>query len=282
MTNKCPVCGQDYHVKPSHSHKRFCCSHACRNELQKTIFKGDKNPNYKGRENKLVRCVVCNIDFKPKSLYSKRSVCSKTCMAKHTSIIAAKKRGNEKPARKKPVNKRPKGINPKTICACGNKKFRKHVLCVECRERNKKIFQGNCVICGIPIRHLTKEIKRKTCKSVKCRKDYKKQISTGPANPNWKGGVKPLHQQIRNHKSYIDWRDSVFKRDKYTCQDCGQVGGNLHAHHIASFSKHPDLRTELSNGKTLCDECHSGYHNNMNFSKKAKMKRSSQLKLQLT
>lgn len=52
------------------------------------------------------------------------------------------------------------------------------------------------------------------------------------------------------------WREAVFKRDNWTCQDCGERGGKLHAHHVKSFSQHPLLRFEVSNGRTLCIPCH--------------------------
>lgn len=64
----------------------------------------------------------------------------------------------------------------------------------------------------------------------------------------------------RNSPEYVKWRRNVFERDNYTCQVCGQKGGNLNAHHIKSFSKHKELRTKLSNGITLCEECHKEIH----------------------
>lgn len=70
---------------------------------------------------------------------------------------------------------------------------------------------------------------------------------------------------IRGSSKYSDWRDSVFKRDNYTCQCCGKVGGKLNAHHKMNFADYPDLRFDVDNGTTLCFGCHStksenGFH----------------------
>ena len=64
----------------------------------------------------------------------------------------------------------------------------------------------------------------------------------------------------RNTPEYKEWRKSVFKRDKYTCQDCGQKGGDLEAHHIHPFKKYPKKRYDINNGKTLCILCHRKIH----------------------
>ena len=59
---------------------------------------------------------------------------------------------------------------------------------------------------------------------------------------------------------YKDWRKAVFERDRYTCQHCGKVGGELNAHHIKAWKSFPELRFEVSNGQTLCADCHREYH----------------------
>lgn len=78
----------------------------------------------------------------------------------------------------------------------------------------------------------------------------------GEKHPLWKGGVTPLFNQIRKSIEYKNWRRAVFERDNYTCVTCGQRGVRLEADHIKSFSLHPELRFELSNGQTLCVACH--------------------------
>lgn len=64
----------------------------------------------------------------------------------------------------------------------------------------------------------------------------------------------------RNTPEYSEWRKSVFKRDKYTCQDCDQTGGILNAHHIKTFKKYPEHRYDIDNGITLCVDCHRERH----------------------
>ena len=67
-------------------------------------------------------------------------------------------------------------------------------------------------------------------------------------------------KEQRRTPRYKKWRIAVFERDSYSCQNCGQVGGELNAHHIKHFSTFKKLRYELSNGLTLCVECHKRVH----------------------
>lgn len=67
----------------------------------------------------------------------------------------------------------------------------------------------------------------------------------------------------RHTADYRHWRESVFNRDGFTCQICGQVGGTLNAHHIKQFAYYPDLRYDPKNGVTLCKRCHIEVHRAM-------------------
>lgn len=97
----------------------------------------------------------------------------------------------------------------------------------------------------------------------------------GDKNPAWKGGKTPLLVKIRNSREMTEWKNSIFERDQYTCQECGAKNGEgrriiLNAEHIKPFSVIIDeyeIDTfekalechelwDIKNGKTLCIDCH--------------------------
>ena len=104
--------------------------------------------------------------------------------------------------------------------------------------------------------------KRMSEKTKKKMRESRKRIGNHPPvhygkdNNNWKGGITPANQKIRESTEYKLWREAVFTRDNFTCQNCLEKGGELHAHHILSFSQFPELRFAINNGITLCKECH--------------------------
>jgi 5-methylcytosine-specific restriction endonuclease McrA len=91
-------------------------------------------------------------------------------------------------------------------------------------------------------------------KSCGCARE--KSGNIGAKNPQWRGGVTTENHKIRNSIEMRLWREAVFARDGWTCQECGQKGGKLNADHIKPFSKFPELRLALDNGVTLCVLCH--------------------------
>lgn len=73
----------------------------------------------------------------------------------------------------------------------------------------------------------------------------------------WRGGITPENHRLRSSVEYKLWRESVFKRDSFTCVWCGDNrGGNLNADHIKPFAFYPELRFAIDNGRTLCVPCH--------------------------
>jgi len=95
--------------------------------------------------------------------------------------------------------------------------------------------------------------------------DHKKKIADshrGDKAYQWKGGVSDESTIARRSPEYKEWRDSVYRRDRWTCHDCGIkcLQGNIVAHHLISFADRKDLRYEISNGQVLCRPCHARVH----------------------
>jgi len=91
----------------------------------------------------------------------------------------------------------------------------------------------------------------------------------GANKTSFKKGNKPWNtgtgnqtddMKIRSSLGYIAWRQWIFKRDNYTCQKCGEVGGKLNAHHIIYFKDDRLGRLDRENGVTLCIKCHKKVH----------------------
>jgi len=92
----------------------------------------------------------------------------------------------------------------------------------------------------------------------------------GKEHPAWKENkITDLYTQIRGLPEYIQWRLSVFKRDGFTCKDCGN-NKPLEAEHKFPFAllilenkigtiEQAILCEKLwdtNNGITLCKNCH--------------------------
>lgn len=84
----------------------------------------------------------------------------------------------------------------------------------------------------------------------------KEKRARGAQLPRWKGGITHVNAQIRSSSEYKQWRRDVMRRDKWTCVKCGYKGKNIHADHIKPFFLFPELRLDVSNGRTLCKTCH--------------------------
>ncbi len=56
------------------------------------------------------------------------------------------------------------------------------------------------------------------------------------------------------------WKIAVREKDDYTCQRCGIKEKYIHTHHVATRSRRPDLKHDVSNGKCLCNSCHIWVH----------------------
>ncbi len=126
-------------------------------------------------------------------------------------------------------------------------------------EHKKNIGKSNSI--SLKGRKLSKETIKKISDSNRGKKmsiESRKKISEskkGEKNHFWKGGISEENDIIRHSFAYKQWRSSVFERDHYTCQICGEKK-NLNADHIKRFSIYKNLRFDVNNGRTLCNPCH--------------------------
>lgn len=75
--------------------------------------------------------------------------------------------------------------------------------------------------------------------------------------------LKPIKDKYgrSNRRAGREWQRAVREKDNYTCQRCGVYEKHVHTHHVAPRSQRPDLKYIVSNGKCLCNSCHSWVHN---------------------
>lgn len=103
---------------------------------------------------------------------------------------------------------------------------------------------------------------------------YQGRDFIGKNNPNWKG-INNITNNIRTSNEYYEWRNSIYKRDYFTCQLCGDnTGHNLNVHHIIELNKiiknnnikfigealKCNILWNINNGITLCKKCHQKQH----------------------
>ena len=203
-------------------------------------------------------CKYCRKEFI--SNYSKKIFCSKDCYTNYQK---------GKPSYPNIINKR--GKKPKNqirkICKiCGEeysvwvgRKDTSNYCSRNCwSKRNPKIL-NQCLFCGKDFWDW-KGNNRIYCNK-KCYSLHLRILKKEKNSPLWKGGKTKINQLLRTRTEYLDWRNKIFQRDNYTCQECGIKSGNgvkiyLNVHHKKSFSEYPDLRFNLDNGVTLCKNCH--------------------------
>jgi len=149
---------------------------------------------------------------------------------------------------KKTVASQFKKGHPKYFVGLG----KKDLICPVCnkqytvrKNRMAKYCSSKCYWTALIGREVPVEQRRKMAAS---RKGNKSHL--------WKGGKTSEARLLRTVLEYRLWRESVYKRDDYTCQFCGQRGGRLNADHIKRFAEYPELRFAIDNGRTLCEPCH--------------------------
>lgn len=250
---------------------RKYCSNPCRHRGKSLQMAGEGSPFWQGGKKIPVRCLFCNsefLSFASRVAEGKGRYCSKNC---HNSDLSNRNSRSGNPSwsgGKVVVSCRECGAAfgaGKAQLRSGKAKF----CSKKCKGAHQKCKVSiTCDSCKRSFdRHpseIEKSTKRKssgTYCSRKCRAESQK----GELNPAWLGGAGDRPNRIRASKEMRRWRVSVFERDGYTCQLCGDKPQDdnqvkLNAHHLKSFTTYPELRFELSNGQTLCVPCHRKVH----------------------
>jgi endogenous inhibitor of DNA gyrase (YacG/DUF329 family) len=124
------------------------------------------------------------------------------------------------------------------------------------QSQSKKYCDMKCRNIGMTGRKLTTEHVLNISKSLKGTTP-KNMFQSGENHPFW--NPDRTDQRERLTGKYRDWRFGVIKRDKYTCQICGDKrssGKKFHVDHIKPFALYPELRLDVDNGRVLCIDCH--------------------------
>jgi len=243
MIVKCTVCGKEFECSPSRyrlGYGRFC-SHSCSRKTRT----GDRSSNWKGGDIR-ARCRECGVDVvkeRREFLKEKGNFCSRRCQGEWMS-------------KNYTLSNNPCWRGGKDTKICGT--------CGESFSIDKAwVKRGGGKFC-----------------SKKCAGIWRSNNLINKNACNWRGGVNPLNMAIRTSKEYCEWRWGVFSRDKFTCIVCGtKKSGSFEAHHINPFSKIVSEMAvsntaldlirfaktysplwDISNGITLCCDCHIEEH----------------------
>lgn len=118
----------------------------------------------------------------------------------------------------------------------------KTITCPNCRGETRKAPVLTCQYCNQLFKQRSGRFTKYCGK--KCRYAATRKKIGSPNHRTWE---------------YKHWRRQVLKRDLYTCQHCGATQF-LQPHHIKPMSEYPSLAYAVSNGITLCSNCHTITH----------------------
>lgn len=165
----------------------------------------------------------------------------------------------------KAIVRKPGQFKRSDSCFCNRDCYYGHI------RSTKKRHTVNCFICDKEFKLSPKYAKERNrpCCSRLCMGKMRSLIYRGDNHPKWDDTLSEDQRILsRTIPEYADWRMSVFKRDGFACRKCGDDrGGNLAAHHILNYSEHPEKRTDVNNGITLCTTCHKGFHDKFGYTR---------------
>lgn len=217
LSRSCEGCGSTFWIYPYRKNEARFCSHKCRRTIHDQT------------------CEICGIVFKPTNVGAR--FCSSKCYG-------------ESEIGRMPWNSGLKADEDERVRRSLDAA---HAACRGRLPWNKGKKVGPSWNSG---KLITTNTGRTHWKKGRVPWNKGKPMVRGPAHWNWKGGPDNELVALRKTLEYRQWRQSVFRRDRYTCVICHRSGVTINADHIKPFSLYPELRLELSNGRTLCKPCH--------------------------
>lgn len=230
----CQACGKSFEYSGSNGSKKTC-SHECRYALLSTINKA-KNEYVE------IKCERCGNTFTttPYRVSKNKKFCSFKCKYPEQTLKTCKSCNKEFYVRDSEIDKQ---YCSKVCADTGVERNLKlsNSMKITWQDENKKAN----LIQGIKRRSSSEEWRQSA------------HFQKGELHPRYKGN-KRLREGASRYE-YKKWVKDVFKKDDYTCQMCGSKK-YLRAHHIKEWAKYPEFRYEISNGMTLCEDCHLEIH----------------------
>ena len=241
---QCPICNKKRLVvwKSYHVGDDTICHTCGLKQRKKDLIKGDKYNRWSvlgaGKQNGFSKCQCECGTIKEVNNSSLKQRLSKSCGCLNIEQLRSRCKHLKI------------GTRYGRLCVNGPSKKAGYSICAcECGAikdiNNIRLKNGTTLSCGC----LQKEIFKSN------RSDLR-----GTKHPNWKGGISGLRPRMMATKKYKTWRRVIYERDEYTCQKCNQVGYKLNAHHTSSYAEDKNNRLSVSNGITLCEECHRTFH----------------------
>lgn len=95
-----------------------------------------------------------------------------------------------------------------------------------------------------------------------CNSCSKKIFNSGKNHSRWNFNKTDEERLIkRNYPEYTEFVKKVLARDNYTCQCCGKHdSSHMEVHHLDGYDWCKEKRTDVTNGITLCRNCHESFH----------------------
>jgi endogenous inhibitor of DNA gyrase (YacG/DUF329 family) len=263
ITVTCSQCGKDTLVWANNISKNKTGNYFCDLNCKKLFFVGSKNPAFNSVHH---NCDYCGREILVKQYNLKRynlNFCNKQCKNEYDKAQYIEVPCNYC-GKKKTMNIWNANRSKNHFCdkQCKGKWQSENLSGIDSTHYDKILV--TCSNCGKE-KHVSKCVANRSknlfCNK-KCKGEWMSKNKIGENSSGWKGGLTEKLKLVRASIDMVNWRKSIFKRDNYTCQFCGDYGSVLNAHHIVPLTIDENKIFDINNGITLCESCHKKAHMN--------------------